>query len=221
MNRSERDLTVDKIKLIYEYNEDSPLFARVASHEIKDGNINDAVKLLETGIRIHPYYPSAHLVLALANAYAGKEEDARNSAAIGSELLGSSETYDYYLKKIAEIISERNTLSEAKRPAFIAEGESEKTENDFEKLEDKLDLLAERLSKAKIVPKELGEPIEEITTPEVNVKRIATDTMAEIFISQKNYTEALAIYAELLRQRPERAGIYLQKISDLNSLLEK
>ncbi len=221
MNRSERDLTVDKIKLIYEYNEGSPLFARVAAYEIKEGNINDAIKILETGIGIHPSYPTAYLVLALANACAGKEEDARNSAAIGSELLGSSETFDYYEKKISEIISERNTLSEAKRPAFIVDGENEKTEDDFENMEDKLDLLAERLSKAKIIPNEMGEPTEEITAPEVKVKKIVTDTMAEIFISQKNFTEALAIYAELLRQRPEKAGIYLQKISDLNSLMEK
>lgn len=220
MKDLQRDLTSDKIKLIYEYNESSPLFARVAVCEIQDGNISDAIKILETGIRIHPSYPTAYLVLALANAYAGKEEDARNSAAIGSELLGSSETFDYYEKKISEIISERNTLSEAIRPAFIADDETKRDEDDFANMEDKLDILAERLSKAKIIPKEIGEPTGEIITPEVKLKKIVTDTMAEIFISQKNFKEALSIYAELLRQKPEKAGIYLQKISDLNSLLE-
>jgi tetratricopeptide (TPR) repeat protein len=221
VNNLERDLTLDKIKLIYEYNESSPLFARVAAYEIKDGNIFDAINILETGISIHPSYPTAYLVLALANAYAGKEEDAKNSAATGSELLGSPETLDYYKNKISEIIFERNTLSETTRPAFIVDDETEKPEDDFENMEDKLDLLAERLSKAKIIPKEIGEPTEEITIPEVKVKKIVTDTMAEIFISQKNFKEALAIYTELLRQRPEKAGIYLQKISDLNSLMEK
>ena len=220
MNDLERDLTVDKIKLIYEYNESSPLFARVAAYEIKDGNIIDAIKILETGIRIHPSYPTAYLVLALANAYAGKEDEAKSSAVIGSEILGSPETFNYYEKKISEIISERNTLSEAKRPAFIADKENEKVEDDFENMEDKLDLLAERLSKAKIIPKDIGEPTEEIAAPEVHVKKIVSDTMAEIFLSQKNYKEALSIYAELLRQKPKKAGIYLQKISDINRLME-
>lgn len=215
-----RDLTVDKIKLIYEYNESSPLFARVAAYEIQDGNIIDAITILENGIKIHPYYSTAYLVLALANAYAGKEEDARNAAAIGAELVGSSETFNYYEKKIVDIISERNALTEAKRPTFSEVEKEKEPEDDFDNMEDKLDLLAERLSKAKIIPKEMIEPTEEITLPEVRAKRIATDTMAEIFISQKNFTEALAIYAELLRQKPEKAGIYLQKISDLNSLLE-
>ncbi len=221
MNNSERDMTADKIKLIFEYNESSPLFARVAAYEIKDGNIFDAIKILENGIRIHPYYPTPYLILALANAYAGKEEDARNSAAIGSELLGSSETFTLYETKISEIISERNTLSEAKRHAFIEEVVNEKDEYNFENLEDKLDLLAERLSKAKIIPKEIGEPTEEITAPQLSVKKISTDTMAEIFISQKKFSDALEIYSELLKQRPDKAGIYLQKISDLNSLMEQ
>lgn len=221
MSDLERDPTIDKIKLIYEYNDSSPLFARVAASEIKAGNVTDAIRILESGIRIHPHYPTAYFILALANAFAGKEEDAKNSAAIGSELLGSPEAFDYYAKLITEIISERNTLSDAKRPAFIEESEPARVEDDFENMEDKLDLLAEKLSKAKIIPKELGEPTEEITPPEVKVKKIATDTMAEIFISQKNYTEALAIYAELLRERPEKAGIYLQKISDLNSLMNR
>lgn len=221
MNNSKRNLTIDKIKLIYEFNDNSPLFARVAASEIERGNINDAVSILERGIILHPSYPTAYFILALANAYAGKEEEAKNSAAMGSELLGSPESFNLYEKKIADIISERNSLNETKRPAFIAEKENEKSEDDFENLEDKLDLLAERLSKAKIIPKEMGDPNEEIKAPEVEVKRIVSDTMAEIFIAQKNYKEALSIYADLLRQKPERAGIYLQKISDLNSLIEK
>lgn len=221
MNNSKRNLTIDKIKLIYEFNDNSPLFARVAASEIESGNINDAVNILERGIILHPSYPTAYFILAIANAYAGKEEEAKNSAAMGSELLGSPESFNLYEKKIAEIISERNSLNEAKRPAFIAEKENEKSEDDFENLEDKLDLLAERLSKAKIIPKEMGDPNEEIRIPEIKVKRIISDTMAEIFIAQKNYKEALSIYADLLRQKPERAGIYLQKISDLNSLIEK
>lgn len=221
MNSPERNLTIDKIKLIYEFNDNSPLFARVAASEIERGNINDAVSILERGIILHPSYPTAYFILALANAYAGKEEEAKNSAAMGSELLGSPESFNLYEKKISDIISERNSLNEAKRPAFSAEKKNDIIEDEFENLEDKLDLLAERLSKAKIIPKEIGDPNEEIKAPEVEIKRIVSDTMAEIFIAQKNYKEALSIYADLLRQKPERAGIYLQKISDLNSLIEK
>lgn len=220
MNVNERDLTVEKIKLIYEYNSSSPLFARVAASEMEKANILDAIKILESGLEIHSHYPTPYLILALANAYAGREEEARNNAIMGSELLGSPDTLEFYLKKISDIISERNSLSEAKRPAFLTGEKKEKVEDEFENLEDKLDILAERLSKAKIIPKGMGESMPDISMPEVKIKRIVSDTMAEIFLSQKNYKEAISIYEELLEQKPEKTDFYLQKITDLKSLLE-
>lgn len=223
MNRTERDLTLDKIKLIFEFNNSSPLFARVAASEMESANIFDAIKILETGLEQHSHYPTPYLLLALANAYAGREDEARSNAIMGSELLGSSDTLEFYLKKISGIIAERNSLSNAKRPAFLTEVKEdkvEKIEDEFENLEDKLDILAERLSKAKIVLKGMGETMPEISTPEVKIKRIISDTMAEIFLSQKNYQEAITIYEELLEQKPDKADFYLQKIADLKSLLE-
>ncbi|PKL82184.1 MAG: hypothetical protein CVV24_11390 [Ignavibacteriae bacterium HGW-Ignavibacteriae-3] len=210
----------NRIKLIYEFNENSPLFARVASILLESDNINEAIKILEKGLLYYPSYPSAHFVLALAYAFAGKEEDALKSAITGSEILGSSGSLKYYENKIAEIISERNKLSEASRPGFISEEKVSTKGDDSDILEDKLDVLAERLRKAKIIPKEEdGQPVENPES-EMPVKKIVSDTMAEIFLSQKNYTEAIDIYTELLKQKPGRAGVYLQKISDINSLME-
>ena len=220
MNEPVRDLTIEKIKLIFEFNSDSPLFARVAASEIERANILDAIKILETGLEQHSHYPTPYLLLALANAYAGREEEARNNAVMGSELLGSPDTLEFYLKKISDIITERNSLSETKRPAFLTEKKEQKVEDEFENLEDKLDILAERLSKAKIIPKGMGESMSELSTPEVKIKRIVSDTMAEIFLSQKNYKEAISIYEELLEQKPDKADFYLQRIADLKSLLE-
>lgn len=220
MNRTERDLTTDKIKLIFEFNNSSPLFARVAASEMERANILDAIKILETGLEQHSHYPTPYLLLALANAYAGREEEARSNAIMGSELLGSSDTLEFYLKKISDIIAERNSLSDAKRPTFLTEEKEEKVEDEFENLEDKLDILAERLSKAKIIPKGMGESVPEISQPEVKIKRIVSDTMAEIFLSQKNYQEAISIYEELLELKPEKTDFYLQKIANLKSLLE-
>jgi predicted Zn-dependent protease len=220
VNRTERDLATDKIKLIFEFNHSSPLFARVAASEMESANILDAIKILETGLEQHAHYPTPYLLLALANAYAGREEEARSNAIMGSELLGSSVTLDFYLEKISNIIFERNSLSQAKRPAFLTEEKKGIVEDEFENLEDKLDILAERLSKAKIIPKAMGETMPEFSAPEVKIKRIVSDTMAEIFLSQKNYKEAISIYEELLEQKPNKADFYLQKITDLKSLIE-
>jgi predicted Zn-dependent protease len=217
---SEGVLSSDRIKLIFEFNEHSPLFARVASMLIEKGNIIDAVRILKSGILDFPSYSTAYFILALAYAYSGEEEKAINSAAAGRDLLGSEETFKSYEEKIRKIIFERNTLSEATRPAFLREEGKDSDNEGPDKLEDTLDLLAERLSKAKIIPKDPEEQTSSSEPEEIKIKKIFSDTMAEIFLSQRNYNEALDIYTELLKQRPDRAGIYLQKISDINSMME-
>lgn len=221
MNSEKKDLTTDKIKLIYEFNNSSPLFARVAASEMERANILDAINILENGMKIHPNYTTPYFILALANAYAGKEEEAKNSALQGSELLGSSETLDYYLSKIDKIIAERNSLSDAKRHAFFHESEENKSsDNTFDDLENKLDILAERLSKAKIIPKDMGEPFSELQHSEVPTKKIISETMAEIYFTQKNYNEAISIYEELMLQKPEKIDLYENKINDIKSLMK-
>lgn len=220
MSRTEKDLTANKIKLIYEYNNNSPLFARVAAMEIDSGNFLDAVKILEKGIDLYPSYSTSYFILALANAYCGNEDNARSLAAHGAELLGFSDTLNYYQKKIDEITAERNSLTEAKRPVFTIDEEKEESEDEAEQLEDKLDILAEQLSKAKIIPKDFNDSSDEDFIPEAPAQKIVSETMAEIYFSQKNYEEAILTYEELINQKPEKAELYLQKIADIRSITD-
>jgi predicted Zn-dependent protease len=218
--QQEKDLAADKIKLIYEFNNHSPLFARVAALEIEKGYFLDAIKILESGIDRFPYYPTPYFLLAIANAYAGKEEEARSFAAQASELLDVTDVLNFYNNKISKIISERNSLTEAMRPSFHFNEVESPSEYESGKLEDKLDELAAMLSKAKIVPKKMGEAINENVIEEQPTKKIVSETMADIFYSQKNYDEAINIYEELIQQKPEKAEFYLQRISDIRSSMD-
>jgi len=49
-----QDLNSDNISLIYEFNQDSPLFARVAAGEIAEKNYDQAKEILEDGIKNLP-----------------------------------------------------------------------------------------------------------------------------------------------------------------------
>ena len=214
-----KDLSAERIKLIYEFNQSSPLFARVAATEIENGNYLEAIKILDNGIDLYPNYPSAFLILAIAKAYEGKEEEAKIVAKVGTDLIGDSNTLTEYEKKIAAIIEERNSISEVLRPSFVEEKKEEVivSEEDLA-LEDKLDLLAKKLSKAKIIPKEdVAE--DPASVPEFTGKKIVTETLAEIHIKQKNFGEAILMYEELLRQKPEKVEYYLQRISEINSMM--
>ncbi|MDP3583443.1 MAG: hypothetical protein Q8S39_16015, partial [Ignavibacteria bacterium] len=128
-------------------------------------------------------------------------------------------TLTEYEKKIAAIIEERNSISEVLRPSFVEEKKEEVivSEEDLA-LEDKLDLLAKKLSKAKIIPKEDVDE-DPASVPEFTGKKIVTETLAEIHIKQKNFGEAILMYEELLRQKPEKVEYYLQRISEINSMM--
>ena len=215
MNQSAKDFITDKIKLIYEFNHNSPLFARVAAMEVNRGNFLEAIKVLEEGLTVHPLYPTAYFILSLAKAYAGKEAEALEQANKGSVLLGSHESLEWYSNKISEIISERNSLTDTKRPAFL--GEQKRSGRQTQVFEEKLDDLAEKLSKAKISAKvDPDSPTPSLT--EFSGK-IVSETMAEIFLSQKNYSEAISMYNELMILRPEKMELYESKIEEIKMMM--
>jgi len=218
----EQPITEDKIKLIYEFNNNSPLFARVAISEVEHGSIPDAINMLQNGIRLFPAYPSPYIILALANAYSGNKDEALKYLSKGCEIINSPDTFNYYKEKITAIMADRNSVSESLRPGFLEipdkDSKDNKTESSSENdidLEEKLDELAEQLSRAKIKPNPDSQSAEILELPEFKGKKIATETLAEIFINQKNYYEAISIYKELIQQKPENKVFYLEKISEL------
>jgi len=206
---------IDRLKLIYEFNRSSPLFAFIAASEMEHGNINDAIKILEEGLRIHPKYPTAYFILALSKAYAGEGDEAIKYAMQGSKILGSDESFEFYEKKISDIIYERNSLSETKRPAFT----EEQTNNAIaSEKEDEIGELANKLSKAKINTKEMSKTAEELSTPQYN-GRIVTETLAEIYVSQKNYDQAVSTYNELMISKPEKIELFENRIEEIKMMM--
>ena len=214
-----KDLSAERIKLIFEFNQSSPLFVRVAATEIENGNYLEAIRILDDGIDLYPNYPSAFLILAIAKAYEGKEEEAKIVAKVGSDLIGDGKTLSAYEKKIAAIIEERNSISEVLRPSFVEEKKAGLTVSEEDlALEDKLDLIAKKLCKAKIIPKEdVAE--NPANVPEFTGKKIISETLAEIHIKQKNFDAAISMYEELLSRKPEKVEYYLQRILEIKSMM--
>lgn len=219
MNKLNKDLSIDNIKLIYEFNKTSPLFSRVAHYEIQQGNYLFAIEILEKGLALHPDYPTAYFIYALALAYTGDVYRAKESIEKGANILSSKSVVEFYSNKVDEIIAERNSLSNTKRPTFIGDKQPGTDENKFFNIEDRLDVLAEQLSKAKIKVKVDQNTDEESAIPEYTGKKIASETLAGIYISQKKYEEAVSVYKELIIQHPDKENYYIQKIVDLETLL--
>lgn len=108
----------NKFALIYQFNNSSPLFARVAADEIENGNIEKAIEILEEGIDTHPNYPTAYLIYSKALALAGNLDHAQKNAEKAFECYDSDESRDYYMAQLEELSEKSSHLSDVKRMSF-------------------------------------------------------------------------------------------------------
>jgi len=168
---------MNKSALIYEFNKNSPLFAKVASEELKNKNTEKALEILEHGIKLYPQYPTAYIIYAQVLASVGDFNKAFEMLKIGCNLTDSDETYKFYSEKLENLKTKNQNISESRRATFIPE-EFEETlsdENDqvdeiiipepieesqVEEPTDDLEMLASELENATMPTPEI-EPIEE------------------------------------------------------------
>ncbi len=215
MNSLEKNLTEEKIKLIYEFNSSSPLFARVASNIIDQGNIFEAVSILENGLSNYPDYPSAIFILALAHAYSGNEKEARSLVRKGAGIIQSDSVLDFYMDKISSIIKERNSLPITKKIDF------DEPVGEEPKLEDQLEVLAQKLTGAKINYKADEDSPVKTEIEEFKGEKIVSETLAEIYLSQNKFQDALNVYKELIKKNPDKADDYVLRVAEIQNKIDQ
>ncbi len=216
------ELFKNKIRLIYEYNRKSPLFARIANWELESNNFETAIEILEEGLRENPEFPTPYFVLGRAYSKMNDFSKALKCYKKGSELIHSRETYQFYLREL-ESLKNLKTPIELRALRFKEENISEKrkSENKTAALEDNLDDLAEKISKAKIPVSEYKEEKNNQFTPNENSESsmIVSETLAKIYLAQGEIPEAIAIYEKLKKKEPAKENYFSQKIAELKSKL--
>ncbi len=195
---------VDLVSVIYEYNPESPLFARVAETEMEKGNLQKAREILEAGFEHHPDYASAWFVYAILLAKLNDFEAARNMAKKADMLLNNHETYDYYLAKIESI---ENVLDDE-----LYDDSEPAAPKKHEELKSFLSEYGDELFNS-------GSEKKEVTGSEMPDDKIVSETMANIHYSQGNYREALEVFKKLILKNPDKAELYKKKIDEINKLI--
>ncbi len=209
MSKSTSQTFQDKVNLIYEYNKQSPLFVRVAYGEIEKNNADRAVEILNEGLGIYPLYPAAHILLGKALMLLGKYKEALDSFKKGSELVDSHKVYEYYLHEVEDLKKQRVLFETSRKPAFIDEGDNEEKGNKKISLENELSTFDSMTDQ-----KNLG------SAPAPGSDSIVSETLANIYITQGEFSEALSIFERLLKKNPQKSDYYLEKIKELKSRLE-
>lgn len=227
MNQKLKEDLPDKISLIYEFNKNSPLFAREANQQLNKGNVDKATNILFEGIKDFSNYPTAHLILSKAYAYSGEKEKAEEEIKIFSSIINDKESEEYYLQQIERILNEAETFSESRRAAFLPENfkfqDDAKDIVPEEKEEfDELANLADELSKAKVVQIEKEDDQVDLTPNSGFVftgKPIISETLAGIYLAQGNLIDAKSLYEKLIEKEPEKAEHFKNKIAEIDKKL--
>ena len=226
MSDAAKDNAANKIALIYEFNEESPLFTRVANTQINKGHLDEAMKVLESGIEFYPNYPTAHIIFAKALAYKGNQDRAKEEIRKACEILGDKKTEDYYFQVIEKIGHETGTFSESRRASFFEDDfettEKERIKNTNNLVDDDLESLAKELDDAKIMEVDEEEEVDASPSDFIYTgKPIISETLAGIYMAQGNLIDAKNVYEQLITKEPDKADHFRQKIAEIEQQISE
>lgn len=241
-------VSTDKFALIYQFNNNSPLFARVAADSLNKNFTDKAIQIIEEGLKIHPDYPTAYLMYSKALAEKGEFNHAREALKGVLNLLEDERTYDYYLNEVERIERERDIVP--KQTSFVDEDfvgdqsfsvfsadnyTDEIPEENFKvspkSIEDNLDNLIDELNEAKISIQDLDSDKSETTESDDDIlsdeiieersSKFISETLADIYLSQGSLAQAKNIYLKLMEIEPEKKERFLNKIKMIDDQLKK
>jgi predicted Zn-dependent protease len=229
MSTNQYDAFNQKVSLIYEYNNKSPLFARVADIEIEKNNIDDAIRILTEGLAHHPDFSVAYFLLGKAHTIKGNYGQALKFVKKGSELIHSPKTFDYYLREIDAIKKQRqlfnvsrwadNANQKLSNPDSTAENLTEEKKKS-ESIEETLNKLTAEIDGASNKIKEAKKQITENRLKDYSKNDlIVSETLAKIYVTQGEFKEAISVYKKLKVKNPDKEAYFDSKISELNARL--
>ncbi len=221
MFKSSSEIFNEKVSLIYEYNKQTPLFVRMANIHLEKNNPQEALIILNAGLIHFPDHPVAIFLIAKAHTALGNYSQAIKFLKKGSELIHSPKSYEFYFREI-EAIKKQQILYDLGKTS-----DEKSTQPANEKdltaifLTDKVKKIAEELKEAEEVLIKSDKENFEITNFNlVDDSLILSETLAKIYVNQREYQEAIRIYEKLKIKIPEKSHYFDSKIDELKLKLE-
>ncbi len=215
-----------------------PGFARIVSELLQAGDHANALALAQAGVERYPWYPTGLLMLSRCLEATGTPFDAvlalrrveslLPDAPVVKESLARlelSQTQSYEQSMVAEEppveppppvatppppVAEPGPASETAAPPATDPGSS-------------VEKLAERLQSAGPIqpdPPAAAEP-ESQEPSEATPPSIVSPTIAEIFMQQGEYGEALRTYRKIVSQHPDEYDKYATRMEEIEELIRK
>jgi tetratricopeptide (TPR) repeat protein len=214
-----------RARLIYERDNNSPLFLRTADFYLNQNNPQQALSILEKGMSVFPDHPLAFILKGKAHFMLGDSEVADTCFNKSGELLNSSRTYIHYKqqyklpeKKVSPFDSSRGKVFTESLDKNQAPATEEVIQSKAVPADEKLSELAGNIINAGIGDDEnySGQASNQ-SQYSSDKSRLASETFAKIYLSQGEKEEAIKIYQLLIGRNPEKKEYYLQKIREIRS----
>lgn len=207
----------------------------MANAELDNNNVDNAVKILQSGLRIFPDYPVAYLLLGKTYALMGGYEKAVECFRRGSDILGTKQTFTHYLTEIDAIRKRRSlfksttgaalprTIKAPVNPAeetglFQQEKKTKSVQELTSSIDEKLEHLAKEISKAKIsVPNQPPAKEKDFLEQLTNDSMLISETLAKIYLAQNEYNEAIKVYEKLIKKDSLKSEYYSGKIIEIRA----
>jgi tetratricopeptide (TPR) repeat protein len=212
-----------RAKLIYERDNNSPLFLRTAASYLQNEEPLTSLTILDNGLKVFPEHPLAFILLAKVYVKLGDPVKANIYFKKSSEELDNPQTLEHFKLEYNLIDKPISPFDTSRGNIFINSDDSDEiVEEDVDKIidpvDDRLSEIASELMNRKI------DRLDDTTftsqsssdySPDKS--SLATETFANIYLSQGQKTEAVKVYESLIKRFPERKSYYEAKISEIKS----
>jgi len=212
-----------RAKLIYERDNNSPLFLRAADFYLSNNEPQNAISILENGLKIFPDHPLAFILMGKAYLMLDDIEMTEFFFKKSSELLNSNPTFTYYKNKYKLPDKQLSPFDSSRGSVFINSSSEDELKDEViltktNSVEDRLSEIAEELINKKLERTD-DLPLRETNQQEYspNKSRLASETFANIYLSQGQKNEAIKIYELLVHRNPGKKDYYLGKIKEIQS----
>ena len=211
-----------RAKLIFERDNNSPLFLRVADSYLQSNYPETAVSILEDGLKNFPDHPLAFILMGKANVMMNEIEMAEYFFKKSSESLNTNRTYTYYKKEYNLPDKQLSPFDSSRGSVFINSSEEEMLKIE-DVLHDKEQPVEERLAQIanELMNKRLEQtdnfPVKEADQQQYSPdkSKLASETLANIYLSQGQKNEAIKIYELLANRNPGKKVYYFEKIRNI------
>ncbi|MCW8804037.1 MAG: hypothetical protein OQK57_06530 [Ignavibacteriaceae bacterium] len=213
-----------RAKLIYERDNNSPLFLRLANFYLSSNEPQNAISILENGLKNFPNHPLAFILMGKAHVMINELEMAEFFFKKSSEILNINQTHTYYKKEYNLPDKHLSPFNSLRGSVFTKSSEVDilKTEDvildNTKPVEDRLLQIANELMNKRLEQTDnflSREADQQVYSPDKS--RLATETFANIYLSQGQKNEAIKIYELLVNRNPEKKEYYLERIREIQS----